>query len=478
MRWRTLHRSMLGQMLILTALFSAWGFYSIAILPWSGSPPVAPTPAIDLTGTKVRDAFSMFLFESSGKTDRPTPIDANPVIREVLARNPAFRYQIRIDDRVYGNASQARFYESLGFARFTRMSKGMGAYRPCSLLQRDLTVGRDHRYISYSNCERLTYYEYSGLTTPIDVSDLANATPETKWMMGYIVTFLKTVGALVLLFALVLVVNMVMIRRVAKLAGSFDPERIDDTLPERGLPVEVVPLVRAVNTMVTRVRDARAQQAFFLSAAAHEMRTPLTVLRTRLELLDDGAAKDRLVKDVRRMTRLVNQLLMLMGVQAREVNHEPFDLATCIHRAIAAREPVATDRGVRIRFVADPAAASPSIPGDAALFEVAVANLIENAVTVSPAGEEVVVTLDADGTVTVRDHGPGVPEEQRPMLFQPFVRFSSHRGGHGLGLAITRAIVTRHGGDVTVANADDGGAVFTIRPDGTTTNGVAVRPDR
>lgn len=469
---------MLGQMLILTALFSAWGFYSIAILPWSGSPPVAATPAIDLTATKVRDAFSAFLLDSSSNARPRTPIASNPVIREVMARNPDFRYLVRIENRVYSNASEARFYDALGFARFTRMSAGMGEYRPCSLLQQDLTVGRDHRYIVYSNCDRLTYYEYYGLTTPIDVSDLANATPETKWMMGYIVTFLKTVGALVLLFALVLVVNMVMIRRVAKLAGSFDPERIDDTLPERGLPVEVVPLVRAVNTMVTRVRDARAQQAFFLSAAAHEMRTPLTVLRTRLELLDDGPDKERLVKDVRRMMRLVNQLLMLMGVQAREVNHEPFDLATCIRRAIAAREPVATDRGVHIRFVNDTAGTSPSIPGDAALFEVALANLIENAVTVSPTGGEVVVTLEADGTVTVRDNGPGIPEEQQPMLFQPFVRFSSHRGGHGLGLAITRAIVTRHGGEVTVANADDGGAVFTIRPDGTTTNGVAVRPER
>lgn len=468
MGWKTLHRSMLGQMLILAALFSAWGLYSLFALPWQAPPPVTKIAPIDLTATKVRWALSAFLGTVATKPEQTPPIADNPVIRDVVARNPGFRYALRVGDRLYGNAPGLLYYRRIGLDRFTQAGAAMGANIPCALLERDMSSRTGKAFVYYYNCGAVAYYEYYGLTNPIDVSDLTNATPDTKWFMGYAVTFLKTVGLLVLMFAGVLVVNMVMIRRVAKLSGSFDPERIDDLLPERGLPVEVVPLVRAVNSMIARLRDARAHQTFFLSAAAHEMRTPLTVLRTRLELLDDGPAKDRLVNDVRRITGLVNQLLTLMGVHARTLPDESFDLLVCVRRAVTAREPLAAARGVVIDMV-DAAGAAVRVQGDNALFEVAVTNLIENAVIFSPDGDRVEVTVGADGTIAVRDHGPGISDAQLETMFQPFVRFSAHRGGHGLGLAITRAIAARHGARVTAANAPTGGAVFTIGPVGADT---------
>jgi signal transduction histidine kinase len=460
MNWKTLHRSMIGQMLILVALFCAWGVYTAAVLPWPETRAVQPLDPVVLTSFKVRDTISNFVFEGSASRPATKPIDQNPIVREVIAANPGFRYYIKARGKVYGNAGKPRYFEEDSDRPSAVVPK---KFAPCRFAERDVSSAEGRGYMVRSDCGEPYFYEYYGLKSPIDVSDAINAKPETKWIAGYIKTFLQTVGGLVLLFGLVLIVNMIMIRRVARLAKSFDPEKITTMLPERGLPVEVVPLVRAVNHMIARVRETHTRQSFFLSAAAHEMRTPLTVLRTRLELLDDGPAKDTLVKDVRRMTGLINQLLMLMAVEESERSTDEINLVACVRRAIAAREPLTTDRGVKPRFESK----VPAYPmrGDAPLLEVAIANLIENAMIFSPDGGEVLVTLDADGTVTVRDHGPGVAEAHLASLFQPFVRFSSHRGGHGLGLAITKAIATRHHGRISVANAPSGGAVFTLQLD-------------
>ncbi len=463
MNWKRLHRSMIGQMLILTGLFCCWGVYTAAVLPWPQTQTVDPVDPVILTSYKVRGAISAFVFDGSPTRPPREPIAQNSVIREAIAANPGFRYYVESRGNVYGNVAKPRYYED-GDGPSTRPAAVVPSkYAPCHFAERDVSSAEGRGYMVKSSCGKPYYYEYYGLKSPIDVTDLQNARPETKWIAGYVETFLQTVGGLVLLFGSVLIVNMIMIRRVARLARSFDPEKITTMLPERGLPVEVVPLVRAVNHMIARVRETHTRQAFFLSAAAHEMRTPLTVLRTRLELLDDGPAKEMLVKDVRRMTGLINQLLMLMAVEESERSTDAIDLVACVRRAIAAREPLTTDRGVKPRFESE--IAEYPMQGDAALLEVAIANLVENAMIFSPDGGEVLVKLSADGSVTVRDHGPGVAEAHVASLFQPFVRFSSHRGGHGLGLAITKAIATRHQGRISVANAPSGGAVFTLRLD-------------
>ncbi len=96
-------------------------------------------------------------------------------------------------------------------------------------------------------------------------------------------------------------------------------------------------------------------------------------------------------------------------------------------------------------------------------MEVAIANLIDNAVSFSSPGASVELSVNADYSISVRDYGPGIPSDKLANLFKPFAKFPPNRNGHGLGLAIVKAITLLHNGSVSAENADDGGARFTIR---------------
>ena len=222
---------------------------------------------------------------------------------------------------------------------------------------------------------------------------------------------------------------------------------------------EIGVLATSFNLMTNRLNDVFQSQKDFNSSAAHEMRTPLTVLRTRLELMDDGVQKDKLVGDVRRLTRLVNQLLTLMSIGNRRDITGFTDLVATARKVMSDLAPLA-DAG-QVSLMLDVQVAALEIPGDATLIGSAIRNLVDNAISFAPPGSAVRIGIAADGTVTVRDHGAGLGEVDPTSLFEPFVRPVTNRRGYGLGLAIVHAIVRLHGGHVAAANADDGGAVFT-----------------
>jgi signal transduction histidine kinase len=213
--------------------------------------------------------------------------------------------------------------------------------------------------------------------------------------------------------------------------------------------------------MIVRVDEAQRRQRFFLSAAAHEMRTPLTVLRTRLEIMDEGRLKDKLISDVRRLTDLANKLLTLMTISEAEEAMRETDLVTVTGRVVGERETVARRRGLDLVFERE--VTRHIVWADAGLVETAIGNVIDNALSFSAEGQRVTVRLDKAGWVRVRDHGPGIPPEQIKDLFEPFTRFSTGRSGYGLGLAIVKAVIDRHKGLVEVTAPPGGGAEVALR---------------
>lgn len=285
----------------------------------------------------------------------------------------------------------------------------------------------------------------------------------SKFIWSYGGIFLFTVGAAFVVFAIILLANVLRIRRVAAMARDLDPDNLSDLFPEKGLPLEVAPLVSALNQMIVRVDEAQRRQRFFLSAAAHEMRTPLTVLRTRLEIMDDGRLKEKLISDVRRLTDLANQLLKLMTIGEAPEPLKESDLVTLTGRAVGEREVVAARRGLDLVFERE--VTRYTLWADPGLVETAIGNVIDNALSFSAEGQRVVVRLDKDGWVRVRDQGPGIPTEQMKSLFEPFTRFSTGRSGYGLGLAIVKAVVDRHEGAVEIGEAQGGGAEVALRFD-------------
>jgi two-component system, OmpR family, sensor histidine kinase MprB len=232
---------------------------------------------------------------------------------------------------------------------------------------------------------------------------------------------------------------------------------------------EIGRLARTFNTMLAALESSLGAQRQLVADASHELRTPLTSLRTNVEVLGrsdalDPAERERLIEDVRaqleELSALVADLVDLAREEepafAREAVRLDELVAGCVERALRH----APDR----EFDCDLApAVVDCVPERVAR---AVANLLDNAAKWSPPGGRIEVRLTLDGELSVRDHGPGIADEDLPHVFDRFYRARSARGrpGSGLGLAIVRQVAEAHGGRVRAESlrSEGGGARLTL----------------
>ncbi|QWZ08025.1 HAMP domain-containing histidine kinase [Nocardioides panacis] len=259
------------------------------------------------------------------------------------------------------------------------------------------------------------------------------------------------------------------IRRRAELITG---RRLDERVPEPTTQDEIFRLARTLNGMLSRLERSAKRQERFVADAAHELRTPLTTLRTRLETAmlrgggdgdPDPALLSELWSQTVRMGSLVDQLLLLARSDAGTLPHldQPVDLEDVLHDVVTSTP----SDGVSVRTGhVEPV----QVRGNAALLELVVRNLVENAVR--HATSTVDLSSSSDGTtavLTVDDDGPGVAPTDRADVFHRFVRLDTSRdrsrGGVGLGLAIVAEIVRIHSGSVQVTDSPAGGARFTVR---------------
>jgi signal transduction histidine kinase len=252
---------------------------------------------------------------------------------------------------------------------------------------------------------------------------------------------------------------------------AISDEQLVRRVPEPATGDEIARLARTMNAMLARLETASVRQRRFVSDAAHELQSPLTTLRARIEV-DLGqpaatawpAAGHDSLEEVVGMQRLVDDLLELARLDAGTAprRREPVDLDD-----IALRE--AERLRTRGRVTVDTHAVSAGqVTGDAEQLRRALRNLLDNAERHAAGAVAITLGEDRDAVeLTVSDDGPGVAAAERDRIFEPFARLDAHRarqaGGTGLGLAITRDIVRAHGGDIAVGATEAGGARFTVR---------------
>jgi len=230
-------------------------------------------------------------------------------------------------------------------------------------------------------------------------------------------------------------------------------------LPETG-PEEVRRAVAAFNRMQERLSRFIADRTRLLAALGHDLRTPITSLRLRAELLDDEEAKQRIVETLDEMQRMVESTLAFAREEAQAEPVREIDLAALVEGTV---EDL-SELGLEVRLVAsEPVVARIR----SAAVRRALRNLIENAVRYGKRARVGLVREGEEAVVRVDDDGPGIPVDKLEEVFEPFVRLdpsrSSETGGVGLGLAIARGIARAHGGDVSLVNRPEGGLRACLR---------------
>ncbi|AZD86097.1 MULTISPECIES: sensor histidine kinase [Pseudomonas] len=251
----------------------------------------------------------------------------------------------------------------------------------------------------------------------------------------------------------------------ARHPGSLEPLQL---MP---LPTELEPMQAALNRVLAQIQEVMGRERRFIADAAHEMRTPLAVLRVHAQnLMEEGSEEDRreslehLIAGVDRTTRLVNQLLTMARIEPQtDTPAAPsIDLAATVRDSLVQLTPWLLDQGLELAFDVDEDIGRVRV--NAAAIDIALNNLVTNAANFSPPHGLIRVRLAKQQDhyeLSVEDQGPGIDEAERERLFERFYSRGNAQGA-GLGLTIVQAIAARLGGQIRLENSHAGGLRATL----------------
>ena len=266
----------------------------------------------------------------------------------------------------------------------------------------------------------------------------------------YIALFLLSIGALVLAVTRMTVKPL---RHLAKAALALGDDVHRPPLPLAGAS-EIRQATAAFNAMQARIRKQIQQRTEMLAAITHDLQTPLTRLRLRLEKVEDAELRDKLIEDLANTQAMVKEGLLLARSMDSSEPMQPMDLDSLLDSVCSD----AVEFGQDVELAGQSRMTVRARPME---MRRCLTNLVDNAVKYGNCARVQVSAVNHSAVIRISDRGPGIPEDQLERVFEPFYRLEASRsretGGTGLGLTIARNIIEQHGGTIALANRKEGG---------------------
>lgn len=304
------------------------------------------------------------------------------------------------------------------------------------------------------------------------LSDMVKSTQIEFWVKSLLITLIITlIGSSLMYFIVGYALRP--LRRFTKQIEDIQAKNLQQSVLPQSKSVEIVRLTSAFNRLLKRLGDTFLAQRQFSASAAHELRTPLAVMRTRFEVFDKNKAPDiteyketisMARTQIDRLSHVIDLLLEMTELQSAEKSDD-ISLAELVEEVICDLTEVSEKKSVSL--IQKPGNAI--VTGSDTLIYRAIYNLVENAIKYNKEGGEVSVSIEDDeqfSKVIISDTGPGIAKEDWEKIFEPFFRVDKSRsrmmGGAGLGLALVKEIAVQHGGDVRVADSSDNGTTIEL----------------
>jgi signal transduction histidine kinase len=361
-----------------------------------------------------------------------------------LKQETAYRVLDASGNVVLSSAAGEAFWPATGAARLLQRGRFEFEHEGVAMQAATASVERDGRvwFLQCAVSRRFMHLMYRAFALPFTGSGI-------------------TLFSLVLLFVfgacayVTLRYALKPLQEISESAAAIAPHSLGARLRTNAVPTEIAPLVHSFNRVLERLERGYRIQQEFLATAAHELKTPLALIRAQIELMDDGEDRRALLNDVEHMTRQVQQLLLLAEASERQnYSFAAVDVQEVAKEAADYLQRMADAADVQL--VTPDKTSGPQWLADRGALFTLLKNMLENAIQHAPRGTEVRVEVGA-AVVSVRDWGPGVHQEQLPQIFSRFWR-GAHRRDHGagLGLAICQEIALAHGWTLSAHRADPG----------------------
>lgn len=314
---------------------------------------------------------------------------------------------------------------------------------------------------------------HADLPIVIEVVEPGELRDELAWQMAISMT--EPILLLILAVSVIATFQIASaMRPMLQLSREINARDTDDLRPLGGtsIPAEIAPLVAAVNDLMSRLGRAIEHEREFTDNAAHELRTPLAVLKTRAQIaeraLADSPARQEelkmLVAAIDRATGVIEQLLVLSRLQGGHATFGTIDFSQLTEDVARDLVPMAIAKQQEVDASIAPGV---MVQGNADSLSMVIRNLIDNAIRYAPVKGEIAIGLiqGTDGTAILRvsDNGPGIPPDKIERVFERFTRYSHDESGSGLGLAIVERILQQHKGSIVLQNAQPHGLICEVR---------------